>query len=126
MKNRYSVILGNLGNTRDRFMGGGYKSARTTAEMLAEAASIRGLSGVELVGTWDDAAKALSLTATDDSVTVREVFPGDDRSEFQITFKNKGGEAVRETKGVTRRVPPTAVAPSDAKREAEPPDGPKK
>jgi xylose isomerase len=50
---RYSVILGNLGNTRDRFMGGGYKTAKTTREMIAAAASIDGLTGLELVGTWD-------------------------------------------------------------------------
>lgn len=53
MEKRYSVILGNLGNTRDRFMGGGYKTTKTTCEMIAEAASIDGLSGLELVGTWD-------------------------------------------------------------------------
>ncbi|MBI4027885.1 MAG: TIM barrel protein [Verrucomicrobia bacterium] len=53
MTKRYSVILGNLGNTRDRFMGGGYKTARATRDMIAEAASIKGLSGLELVGTWD-------------------------------------------------------------------------
>ncbi len=53
MEKRYSVILGNLGNTRDRFMGGGYKTAKKTHEMIAEAASIKGLTGLELVGTWD-------------------------------------------------------------------------
>jgi xylose isomerase len=53
MRKKYCVILGNLGNTRDRFMGCGYKTAKKTHEMIAEAASIRGLSGLELVGNWD-------------------------------------------------------------------------
>ena len=51
--NRYSVILGNLGNTCDRFLPTGYKEARPKREMLREAASIPGIEGVELVGTWD-------------------------------------------------------------------------
>lgn len=51
--NRYSVILGNLGNTRDRFMGCGYKTARPTSDLIAEAATIKGLTGLELVSSWD-------------------------------------------------------------------------
>lgn len=50
---RYSVILGNLGNTCDRFLPTGYKQVRPKREMLREAASIPGIAGVELVGTWD-------------------------------------------------------------------------
>jgi len=50
---RYSVILGNLGNTRDRFLSSGYKDQPPKEEMLRQAASIPGVSGVELVGTWD-------------------------------------------------------------------------
>lgn len=50
---RYSVILGNLGNTCDRFLSTGYKDQPSKAEMLRQAASIPGVSGVELVGTWD-------------------------------------------------------------------------
>lgn len=50
---KYSVILGNLGNTRDRFLSEGYKQQKAKAELLREAASIEGVTGIELVGTWD-------------------------------------------------------------------------
>jgi sugar phosphate isomerase/epimerase len=49
---RYSVILGNLGNTRDRFCAG-YKDNPSSIDMLARAAKIPHVSGIELVGTWD-------------------------------------------------------------------------
>jgi xylose isomerase len=50
---KYAIILGNLGNTCDRFCSTGYKENVDTVDMLKAAASIEGLSGVELVGTWD-------------------------------------------------------------------------
>lgn len=50
---KYSVILGNLGNTCDRFCSSGYKQNPDTMTMLKSAARIDGVSGVELVGTWD-------------------------------------------------------------------------
>lgn len=53
MKNRYSVILGNLGNTCDRFLSSGYKDVVPKLEMIRQAASIHGIEGIELVGTWD-------------------------------------------------------------------------
>jgi len=53
MKNRYSVILGNLGNTCDRFLPTGYKDVPPKAEMIRQAAAIPGIEGVELVGSWD-------------------------------------------------------------------------
>ena len=46
------MILGNLGNTRDRFCDA-YKDNPSTAEMLKRAAAIPHVSGIELVGTWD-------------------------------------------------------------------------
>lgn len=49
---KYSVILGNLGNTCDRFCKG-YKDNPSTEEMLAEAVKIPHVEGIELVGTWD-------------------------------------------------------------------------
>lgn len=49
---RYSVILGNLGNTCDRFCKG-YKDNPSTEEMLALASKIPLVEGIELVGTWD-------------------------------------------------------------------------
>lgn len=53
MKNRYSVILGNLGNTCDRFLSSGYKEVLPKPEMIRKAAAIPGIEGIELVGTWD-------------------------------------------------------------------------
>ena len=50
---KYSVILGNLGNTNDRFLSTGYKDQPPKEEMIREAADIEGVSGIELVGTWD-------------------------------------------------------------------------
>jgi xylose isomerase len=54
MRNKkYSVILGNLGNTCDRFLSSGYKDTLDKDKMLTQAASIEGVTGIELVGTWD-------------------------------------------------------------------------
>jgi len=53
MTARYSVILGNLGNTCDRFCSAGYKEAPDTLARRELGAGIDGISGVELVGTWD-------------------------------------------------------------------------
>jgi len=50
---KYSAILGNLGNTCDRFLSSGYKVQPSKIEMLRQAASISDVKGIELVGTWD-------------------------------------------------------------------------
>ncbi len=50
---KYSIILGNLGNTCDRFLSGGYKETLDKDVMIRQAASIEGVTGIELVGTWD-------------------------------------------------------------------------
>ena len=52
MKRKYAMILGNLGNTRDRFCSG-YKNNPSTSEMLQQAVNIPHVTGIELVGTWD-------------------------------------------------------------------------
>lgn len=52
MERKYAVILGNLGNTRDRFCTG-YKENPSPLVMLKQAAAIPLVSGIELVGTWD-------------------------------------------------------------------------
>ena len=49
----YSVILGNLGNTCDRFLSSGYKDQPSKEAMLKQASEIQGIKGVELVGSWD-------------------------------------------------------------------------
>jgi xylose isomerase len=51
--NQYSVILGNLGNTCDRFMPSGYKEAVSKPEMIRQCSEIDGIEGLELVGSWD-------------------------------------------------------------------------
>ncbi|MEI8245298.1 MAG: sugar phosphate isomerase/epimerase family protein [Lentisphaerota bacterium] len=49
---KYAAILGNLGNTCDRFCSS-YKNNPSSLEMLKQASGIEGISGIELVGTWD-------------------------------------------------------------------------
>ncbi len=50
---KYSVILGNLGNTCDRFLSSGYKDVETKESLIRQASEIDGVKGIELVGTWD-------------------------------------------------------------------------
>ncbi len=54
-----AIILGNLGNTNDRFLSSGYKDQPTKEEMLKRAAAIEGVKGVELVGSWDITAETV-------------------------------------------------------------------
>ncbi len=49
----FSIILGNLGNTCDRFLSTGYKDQPSKEVMIRQASEIPGVKGVELVGTWD-------------------------------------------------------------------------
>jgi sugar phosphate isomerase/epimerase len=60
MKNKYSVILGNLGNTCDRFLSSGYKDVLPKKDMVRQAAAIPGIEGLELVGTWDITEKNIA------------------------------------------------------------------
>jgi sugar phosphate isomerase/epimerase len=52
MERKYAAILGNLGNTCDRFCHS-YKQNPSTDEMLRQAAQLPHIAGIELVGTWD-------------------------------------------------------------------------
>jgi xylose isomerase len=77
MKPRYSVILGNLGNTKDRFCGG-YKDNPPTLEMLRQAASIPDVTGIELVGTWDirpDNVKEMKSALSDANLQCVSIIP---------------------------------------------------
>ncbi len=67
MERQYSVILGNLGNTRDRFCTG-YKENPTTTQMLAQAVAVPHVKGIELVGTWD--------VTTDNASEIHKVLDG--------------------------------------------------
>ncbi|MCL2034801.1 MAG: sugar phosphate isomerase/epimerase [Oscillospiraceae bacterium] len=49
---KYSVILGNVGNFSDRYMTCGYQKEYTLEELFDRVKSIKGVTGVELVGTW--------------------------------------------------------------------------
>lgn len=49
----YAIILGNLGNTCDRFLSTGYKDQLPKETLIRQASEIEGVEGVELVGTWD-------------------------------------------------------------------------
>ena len=57
---KFSVILGNLGNTCDRFLPTGYKEVPPKSELIRQAAGIVGISGVELVGKWDVTEKNIA------------------------------------------------------------------
>jgi hypothetical protein len=46
---KYSIILGNLGNTCDRFLSSGYKDQLPTEELFRTAASIPDVEGIELL-----------------------------------------------------------------------------
>ena len=78
MNNKYSIILGNLGNTCDRFCSG-YKSNPTTEEMLEMAVKkIPLIEGIELVGTWDirpDNVKDMKKRLSDYGVSCSSIIP---------------------------------------------------
>lgn len=74
---KYSVILGNLGNTCDRFCKG-YKDNPSTEEMLALAVQIPYVEGIELVGTWDirpDNVKDMKKRMADYGKTCVSIIP---------------------------------------------------
>ncbi|MHB9110390.1 MAG: sugar phosphate isomerase/epimerase family protein [Armatimonadota bacterium] len=76
MARKYAAILGNLGNTCDRFCSG-YKTNPTTVEMLQQAASLP-ISGIELVGTWDirpENAKEMKTALDDLGLQCASVIP---------------------------------------------------
>ncbi len=92
MNNKYSMILGNLGNTCDRFCKG-YKSNPSTEEMLEMAVKkIPFIEGIELVGTWDispgnvkDMKKRLSDYGVACSSIIPDTFTDKDFAKGSIT-----------------------------------------
>ena len=78
MKNKYSIILGNLGNTCDRFCKS-YKSNPTSEQMLDMAVKkIPHIEGIELVGTWDISAnnvKEMRSRLNDYGLTCSSIIP---------------------------------------------------
>lgn len=74
---RYAAILGNLGNTRDRFCTG-YKDNPDTLTMLRQAAAIPHVTGTELVGTWDirpDNATVMKRALREAGLTCVSIIP---------------------------------------------------
>jgi sugar phosphate isomerase/epimerase len=92
MNNKYSMILGNLGNTCDRFCKG-YKSNITSEEMLEMAVTkIPFIEGIELVGTWDirpdnvkDMKKRLNGYGVACSSIIPDTFTDSDFAKGSIT-----------------------------------------
>lgn len=78
MKNKYSIILGNLGNTCDRFCSS-YKDNLSSEEMLASAVkNIPDIEGIELVGTWDireDNVKDMKKRLSDYGLSCVSIIP---------------------------------------------------
>jgi sugar phosphate isomerase/epimerase len=78
MQNKYSMILGNLGNTCDRFCKG-YKDNPSAEEMLKMAVEkIPFIEGIELVGTWDirpDNVKDMKKRLGDYGVACSSIIP---------------------------------------------------
>ena len=75
---RYAVILGNLGNTNDRFLSSGYKEQPPKEEMIRRAAEIEGVTGIELVGTWDitrDNAAHIGSVLKENGLTCVSIIP---------------------------------------------------
>lgn len=95
MENKYSIILGNLGNTCDRFCKG-YKNNPTSEEMLDMAArKMPYIKGVELVGTWDirpdnvkDMKKRLADYGLECASIIPDTFTDPDFGKGMVTSTN--------------------------------------
>lgn len=51
-RNRYSVILSNVGSCCDRYLSSGYSKSFALEELFDRVAGIEHVTGVELVGNW--------------------------------------------------------------------------
>jgi len=78
MMNKYSIILGNLGNTCDRFCKS-YKSNPSSEDMLDMAVKkMPFVEGIELVGTWDirkDNVREMRERFSDYGISCASVIP---------------------------------------------------
>ena len=77
MQRKYSVILGNLGNTCDRFCHS-YKENPGTMNMLQQAINIPHVEGIELVGTWDvnnETAGEMNKALVDNGIACVSIIP---------------------------------------------------
>lgn len=77
MSRKYSVILGNLGNTCDRYCHS-YKDNPGTMQMLKNAVAIPHVDGIELVGTWDvsvETSEEMKKALSDNGMTCVSIIP---------------------------------------------------
>ena len=99
MKNKYSIILGNLGNTCDRFCKS-YKDNPSSEEMLDMAVKrMPFIEGVELVGTWDirpDNVKEMKKRFNDYGIVCASIIPD------TFTVKEFGKGSITSTDRVIR------------------------
>jgi xylose isomerase len=108
MPRRYSVILGNLGNTCDRFCRG-YKDNPDTMEMLRRAAKIPHVRGIELVGTWDirpDNVAAMKQALRDLGLECVSIIPDlfANKHYWKGSYSSRAPEVRREALDYTRRM----------------------
>jgi sugar phosphate isomerase/epimerase len=108
MERKYSAILGNLGNTRDRFCDG-YKENPGTLEMLRLAAKIPHISGIELVGTWDirpENAKEMKQALADAGLQCVSIIPDlfADKRFWKGSFSARDANVRRHAVDYTRQM----------------------
>lgn len=108
MKRKYSVILGNLGNTCDRFCSG-YKTNPDTVEMLRLASSIENVSGIELVGTWDirpDNVKQMKKALSDYGKVCVSIIPDlfANKTYWKGSFSSKEKSVRKDAIDYTRKM----------------------
>ena len=100
MENKYSIILGNLGNTCDRFCSA-YKDNPSTVEMLENAVkNIPYIEGIELVGTWDireDNVKDMKKRLLDHGLSCVSIIPD------TFTVKEFGKGSITSTSETVRQ-----------------------
>lgn len=108
MKRKYSVILGNLGNTCDRFCSS-YKSNPSTMDMLKQAASMPHVTGIELVGSWDirpENAREMQSALTDLNLQCVSIIPDlfANSAYWKGSYSSKDGAIRRDAIDYTKRM----------------------
>lgn len=108
MNRGYCVILGNLGNTCDRFCSS-YKTNPDTMDMLKQAAAIPHVKGIELVGTWDirpDNAKEMNRALGDMGLECVSIIPDlfADKAYWKGSYSSKEECVRRKAIDYTRQM----------------------
>jgi sugar phosphate isomerase/epimerase len=110
----YAVILGNLGNTCDRFLSTGYKDPLPKDVMFRQAGSIDGVSGIELVGTWDITTgnvAEVKRQLQDNELTLASIIPDhfSQKRWGQGAFTSRDPEIRRQAVAETKEMMDAAV-----------------